>query len=101
MELLGTMVIVVNHKQHNGSFQHPAIVNRHWDGANPPDGAVGYINCMLFPDCGTPYCETSVWCFDTEGAASAYVQDCQEKDYKPTVAFLVDEPEVTSWAKPI
>lgn len=49
---LGQTVIVHNLPPSNGSTSHPAIVNAVWG----PD----MVNTTVFPDCGTPYCQTSV-----------------------------------------
>ena len=41
---------------HNGSHEHPAIVNCVW----PSMGGDGGINCTVFPDCSPPQSRTSV-----------------------------------------
>ena len=49
---VGSVVVVKNARESNGSREHPAIVNRVW---NP-----GCINVTVFPDCGSPYALTSL-----------------------------------------
>ena len=48
---VGETVIVHTAEQHNGSFEHPAIVTRVWSDDT--------INVMVMPDDGTPFAMTS------------------------------------------
>ena len=49
---LGQTVIVKNTDKSNGSTEQPAIVNRVWGD--------DCVNVMVLPDCGEPYCLTSI-----------------------------------------
>ncbi len=51
---LGDSIVVQCASSFNGNFEQPAIVNRVWgtdDTRNGPQMA----NCMVLPDCGSPF----------------------------------------------
>ena len=56
---LGQIVIVKNVASSNDSTTQPAIVTCAWD--------ENMVNVMILPDCGVPYCHTSM---RREGVAS-------------------------------
>ena len=54
---VGTVVQFFGQSQQgsNGTRLHPAVVNRVWG-----DGEVPCLNLTVLPDCGEPFCATSV-----------------------------------------
>lgn len=69
---LGQTIIVRTLTAFNGSNVHPAIVNHVWsEGMQGPGTAM--VNCTVLPDCGTPYCETSLTVYPTREEAEAAV----------------------------
>lgn len=58
---LGNSIVVRTQTSFNGSHEHPAIVNRVWS----PD----MVNCTVLPDCGTPFCMTSVHVYPSKEGA--------------------------------
>jgi hypothetical protein len=65
---VGRIVIVRTPTMHNGSNEHPAIINRVW-GSEDPASAHGVhvcINVTVFPDCGEPFFMTSVPLYETK-----------------------------------
>lgn len=70
---IGRIVVVRTPTAFNGSYEHPAIVNRVW-GSNDPAEAKGAhvcINVTMFPDCGPPLSVTSLDLFETKDEADA------------------------------
>lgn len=60
--------VIVKGIQSNGVDEHPAVINRVWDGGDTAEG-FRCVNVMVFPDGGTPTCRTSVpLCDDREKA---------------------------------
>lgn len=66
---LGDAIVVKTPSSFNGSNEHPAIVNHVWNDGST--GSPGMVNCTVLPDCGTPFCMTSVAVHDVK------------PDYKP------------------
>lgn len=70
---IGRIVIVFDGQIHNGTSEHPAIINRVWGTNDPADvsGSSVCINTTVLPDCGVPYNATSVQLFQTKEEAQA------------------------------
>lgn len=68
---IGRVVIFrqgANEEPHNGSREHPAIVNHVWG-----EGETPALNLTVFPDCAAPESRTSVThASKTEGPFSAW-----------------------------
>lgn len=84
---IGRIVIIKHPSPFNGSHEHPAIINRVWNGTQARDGRYGYINTTMFPDCGVPFSVTSVELFEDRATAEAYLESC---GIKQPVAFFPD-----------
>lgn len=71
---LGRIVIVNTQEPFNGSRQHPAVINRVWGTGDTTEGPQG-ANVTVLPDCGTPFCMTSVMVHDKplESIGQAFV----------------------------
>jgi hypothetical protein len=54
---VGRIVLVKNGQNHNGSIEHPAVINRVWSDS--------VINVTLLPDNTSPYPQTSV-CLESD-----------------------------------
>jgi hypothetical protein len=70
---IGRIVIVSDFQIHNGSDEHPAVINRVWGTNDPADerGSSVCINTTVLPDCGAPYNATSVQLFETKDEAKS------------------------------
>lgn len=70
---IGRIVIVRTPNEHNGTREHPAIVNRVWGDGDPAAarGAHVCVNVTVLPDCSPPHSLTSVAMYSTREEAEA------------------------------
>lgn len=67
---LGDSVVVKTAQAFNTTNEHPAIVNCVWDHGDLDTGP-RCMNVMVLPDCGTPFCMTSVLIHKDKATADA------------------------------
>ena len=81
-------IVIAKNVLSNGADEHPAIINRVWSDGDPAQGTVVAINVTVFPDCGAPLNQTSVFIFENRAAADAFL--VTQGDLKPVVCFWPD-----------
>jgi hypothetical protein len=67
---LGDSIVVQCGTSFNGNCEQPAIVNRVW-GTDDTRNAPQMVNCMVLPDCSTPFPLGSVLVHDVKPVSPA------------------------------